>query len=257
LGIIVGLGTLVRPFALLTLIALGVALWRAGAGPREALRAVGIAAGIAVLVLIPWTARNAFAYHAFVPVSTNLGDTLCLDNSPGAYGGFRALPPECTVTNPYQGFNELPNGRNEPKENSHNLRYAVAWAVRHPGREAGLVFRRTFYGYRDDHDGLTDQTGTHGTFPPPRVRHPLRWLADVYYYVVLALALFGSRKFVHDPRRLFVLLVALSLAVVPLFLYGLIRFHIPLLPFLALGAAVTIDSLERKRNVSSRSDGTA
>jgi hypothetical protein len=30
---------------------------------------------------------------------------------------------------------------------------------------------------------------------------------------------------------------------VPIFLYGLIRFHIPLLPFLAIGAAITIDAI--------------
>jgi hypothetical protein len=38
-----------------------------------------------------------------------------------------------------------------------------------------------------------------------------------------------------------VLLVGASLAAVPIFLYGLIRFHIPLLPFFAIGAAITID----------------
>jgi hypothetical protein len=35
---------------------------------------------------------------------------------------------------------------------------------------------------------------------------------------------------------------------VPFFLYGLVRFHVPLLPFLALGAAVTVVGFSR-RNV--------
>jgi 4-amino-4-deoxy-L-arabinose transferase-like glycosyltransferase len=245
-GLAVGLSSLVRPFAMLSLIALAVAALRAGAGWREAARMFGIAAGVAVLMLVPWTIRNAFAYHAFVPVSTNLGDTLCLDNSPGAYGGFRELPPECSPPAPRSRValrpGQLRTGEFEPEQNSHDLHYAVSWALHHPGREAELVVRRAFYGYRDDHDGLTDPTGAHGNFPPSGLRNPLSRLADIYYYVVLALALVGARKFVGEPRRLFVLLVAATLAAVPLFLYGLIRFHIPLLPFLALGAAVSIDA---------------
>ena len=69
----------------------------------------------------------------------------------------------------------------------------------------------------------------------------------MYYYVVFALALPAVVRFGRDPRRLFVLLVAGSLAIVPFYLYGLPRFHVPLLPFLAIGAAVTIDALRRRR----------
>ena len=76
--------------------------------------------GLALVVLVPWTVRNAFTFHAFVPVSTNLGDTLCLDNSAGAYGGFRDLPPECSSG----GGTDSPAG-GEPARNSHNLHYAV------------------------------------------------------------------------------------------------------------------------------------
>lgn len=246
-GVVVGLSSLVRPFAMLSLIAVGLAAWRAGVSWRDAARHVGIAAGVAFLMLVPWTIRNAFAYHAFIPVSTNLGDTLCLDNAPGAYGGFRALPPECTPPAPIRsdgfrsGTDPNRDGADEAKNNSHNLRVAVSWALHHPSAEASLVFRRAFYGYRDDHDALTDLVGAHGNFPPTGIRKPFSRLADAYYYVVLVLALFGIRKFLGDPRRLFVLLVGASIAAVPIFLYGLVRFHIPLLPFLAIGAALTIN----------------
>ncbi len=245
-GVIVGLSSLVRPFAMLSLVAVAFAAWRAGVSWRATARHVGIAAGVAVLMLVPWTIRNAFAYHAFIPVSTNLGDTLCLDNAPGAYGGFRALPPECTYDPPptdagFFGAKGRRDGEFEPQQNSHNLHYAMTWAIHHPSAEASLFFRRAFYGYRDDHDALTDLVGAHGNFPPTGFRKPFGRLADAYYYVVLVLALFGIRKFLGDPRRLFVLLVGASIAAVPLFLYGLVRFHIPLLAFFAIGAAITID----------------
>jgi 4-amino-4-deoxy-L-arabinose transferase-like glycosyltransferase len=244
-GFVVGLSSLVRPFTLLSPLLLGVAMLRSGANRRDTARAVTVAMSLALLVLVPWTVRNAFTFHAFVPVSTNLGDTLCLDNSAGAYGGFRDLPPECSPP--------VTDAAGEPARNSHNLRYAVRWAVRHPLDELGLVARRTYYGYRSDHDALTDLAGASGRFPPSRVRTPLSWLADIYYFVVGLLAIAAVPKFWREPRRFFVLLMAASLAVVPLYLYGLVRFHIPLLPFLALGAAVTIDgiyeSAKRRKSV--------
>jgi hypothetical protein len=70
--------------------------------------------------------------------------------------------------------------------------------------------------------------------------------------VAAVLALVAVPKLWRDPRRLFLLIVAASLAAVPFFLYGLIRFHVPLLPFLAIGAAVTIDAI-----LSRRTAGTA
>src|SRR5438094_10325273 len=139
-GLVVGLSTLVRPFTLPLPLFLGVALLRAGASWGDVARVVGVALGVAVLVLVPWTIRNASAVHAFVPVSTNLGDTLCLDNSPGANGRFRALPPDCSPV--FAG----PSA--EAKRNSFNLHVAVRWAVHHPVREAGLLPRRFWYGYR-------------------------------------------------------------------------------------------------------------
>jgi len=177
--------------------------------------------------------------HAFVPVSTNLGDTLCLDNSPGANGGFRDPPPDCSPV--FQGASA------EGKRNSFNLHVAARWAVHHPVQEAGLLPRRLWYGYRNDHDGVGEVASGLGGAVHPLARVPLQWLADLYYWVVAGLALVAVPRFWPDARRLFVLIVAASLAAVPLFLYGLIRFHVPLLPFLALGAAVTIDAMSSRR----------
>jgi 4-amino-4-deoxy-L-arabinose transferase-like glycosyltransferase len=240
-GLIVGLSTLVRPFTLPLPIFLGLALLRAGARWVDIARVVGVSLAIAVLVLVPWTIRNSRALHAFVPVSTNLGDTLCLDHSPGAYGGFRELPIECSPV--------FPGASGEAKRNSFNLHVAVRWAVHHPGSELALLPRRFWYGYDTDHDGVAEVASTRQGGGPvqPWARVPLVVLADAYYYVVAILGLIAIPRLWRDARRLFVLLVAASLAAVPFFLYGLVRFHVPLLPFLALGAAVTIDRIVRRR----------
>jgi 4-amino-4-deoxy-L-arabinose transferase-like glycosyltransferase len=242
-GLVVGFSTLVRPFTLPLPLFLGIALLRAGARWADVARVVAIALGIAVLVLVPWTIRNSREMHAFVPVSTNLGDTLCLDNSPGAYGGFRELPAKCAP--------EFRGPKAEVKQNSHNLRVAMRWALHHPIDELELLPRRFWYGYRTDHDGVAEVASHRGGAVRPWARVPLVVVANLYYWIVAILGLVAVPKLWRDARRLFVLIVAASLAAVPFFLYGLVRFHVPLLPFLALGAAVTIEPI-----VSRRSAGT-
>ena len=41
-----------------------------------------------VVVVVPWTIRNAVELHAFVPLSTGVGPTMCPSRNPEATGGF-------------------------------------------------------------------------------------------------------------------------------------------------------------------------
>ena len=76
-GVFAGLAILTRANALVLLLPLGLAVWdgrprlsRAALGPPVVLRLV------ALLVVAPWTVRNARQFHAFIPVSTQLGSAL-------------------------------------------------------------------------------------------------------------------------------------------------------------------------------------
>jgi 4-amino-4-deoxy-L-arabinose transferase-like glycosyltransferase len=76
-GVLVGVAELTRTNALVLLIPLGIAVWQIG--PRSGWRALirpALLALAAVLVIAPWTLRNLFVLHAFVPVSTEVGYTL-------------------------------------------------------------------------------------------------------------------------------------------------------------------------------------
>lgn len=70
-GALVGLAALTRETGLLLVVALGLVVW--GAGGRRSLRAPAVLAGAAVLVVAPWTVRNAVQLDAFVPISTSGG----------------------------------------------------------------------------------------------------------------------------------------------------------------------------------------
>lgn len=76
-GVLVGLGELTRTNAAVLLIPLGLAVW--DVRPRWRARALlrpAVVVVAAALTVVPWTIRNALVFHAFVPVSTQVGYTL-------------------------------------------------------------------------------------------------------------------------------------------------------------------------------------
>jgi 4-amino-4-deoxy-L-arabinose transferase-like glycosyltransferase len=89
-GVLFGLASLTRAHGLL--LPLVVALfgrdrvWPIG---RELARSVALLYLGLALAMTPWWVRNAYAFGAFVPVSTNGGVNLWIGNNPSADGGYR------------------------------------------------------------------------------------------------------------------------------------------------------------------------
>ena len=88
-GALVGLAALTRPYGLLVLAPLVIAAW----GPARWRGAVVLVAA-ALVVIAPWTVRNAVQMDAFVPISTHTGESLAgtynhetptRDSYPGAW----------------------------------------------------------------------------------------------------------------------------------------------------------------------------
>jgi 4-amino-4-deoxy-L-arabinose transferase-like glycosyltransferase len=76
-GVLAGLAILTRANAVILLLPLALVAW--DRRPRWSLRALGppvALVAVAVLVVSPWTIRNARTLHQFVPVSTQLGSAL-------------------------------------------------------------------------------------------------------------------------------------------------------------------------------------
>jgi 4-amino-4-deoxy-L-arabinose transferase-like glycosyltransferase len=76
-GVLTGLAILTRANAMILLPLLALVAWTGR--PRMSLRALGppiALVAVAVLVVSPWTIRNARTLHHFVPVSTQLGSAL-------------------------------------------------------------------------------------------------------------------------------------------------------------------------------------
>jgi 4-amino-4-deoxy-L-arabinose transferase-like glycosyltransferase len=89
-GVLVGLASLARANGPIVALPLMAGLWLAPRRSRRSLLAPAALAVAAVLVVAPWTIRNAIVLHAFVPVSTSGGNTLY-----GTYNETSRTRPDC------------------------------------------------------------------------------------------------------------------------------------------------------------------
>jgi hypothetical protein len=197
---------------------------------------------------VPWTVRNAVRMDGFVPTSTNTGDTLCLDRSLDAKGGFRWADHEGCAD----------PGLPEVERNRENTRMAIEFVIDHPTRELEQVWRRGKLMFGSDSDGvLAVNTLGGGPVMAEDTAASLEDVADAAFDVVLVLAGAGFVVLVATGRRrrpevALVLLSMGALIAVPLLLWGNPRFHLPVSPFLAIlagGAVATGVQLFRRRPV--------
>ena len=236
-GVILALSALVRPISLMLLPVLFVVLVVAGVGWRLTIAYVGIATLAVALVLTPWTIRNVRETDSFVVISTNLGDNLCMSRRAGATGAFQSGR-ACIVR-----AGGLKRPEYEVEVNNTNIRRAVRFVKSHPLSEAKLVFLRGYRTVENDHDGLlASESYGANPFIPSVWRRILEIVANAYFFVALALGLLAVPAFLgrRRPWRLFFLLAGAALAVQPLIFFGDPRFHVPVLPFVAVLAAVLL-----------------
>ena len=238
-GALTGAAMLVRPQASLFLIALPVAMVVARLDRRRALAAFGLALATAALVIAPWTVRNAITMDAFIPISSNLGDDLCIGHNDGARGHF-AFYEECVPVEKIRG------GPAEVERSREGTRVALEHIWEHPRREAWLVLQKARFTYNGD-SGAIAAAEAYGNarFLPGGLRSALTTVADVYFFLVVALGLVGSVLMAsrRDGRSTFLLLALAAMALIPLAFFGDMRFHVPASPLFAIAAALALTRL--------------
>lgn len=239
LGMLLGAASLVRGVGFFLLPAFASTRLAEGASVRStALLTLSAAAGIA-LVLIPWMVRNQLQLGYPVMIASNGAVSLYIGNSPIATG-------EHTVaSNPhlharFGRWRRLPNPRREAETARDQTQSALAWMASHPHRVVALIPAKVYHMFRNDRAAIGWMGDAFATRFRVAVQRKIVAVVDGYYLAVLALALLGARHF--RPRDgagavavpLTVVWVTLLHAV---FFFGSNRFHVPLLPLLAVMAA--------------------
>jgi 4-amino-4-deoxy-L-arabinose transferase-like glycosyltransferase len=255
-GVLVGCAALVRPIVLVWLALIPFAFALARVGARRVFGAT-LAAWIgAAFIISPWTARNVRVMQAPILVSTNLGENLCVGHHDGAPGHF-VLRPACTARTPY-GKPDV-NPLWEVQRNADLRDQAIEFALANPGAEVGLLFKKLYFLLWHDHNGVA-AVESYGKDPlfSETTRGWLERVADGYFFVILTLGLVGFASMLWppiEPRRLWLVLAAASIAGVPILFFGHPRFHLPASPLLAVGAAFALTRGWR-RSVNSPHAGT-
>lgn len=227
---------------------------------RDVARVGGAFVVALALVLVPWTIRNAVRLHAFVPLTTNTGDNLCLGFNPDANGGF--LYNEYCITDAMY----LEGTQAEVRQNKEKTAKAFRWAIDNPTALPRLSVAKVWITMENDVDALWGlQSFGHDVFIPDRTFANMKAGANLFYRSLLLLAAVGTAFSLTRLRRspaghplLWVVLALIPAAlVVPILSFGDPRFKAPLVPSLAILAALAIDVLVERASRLRQRPGAA
>jgi 4-amino-4-deoxy-L-arabinose transferase-like glycosyltransferase len=238
-GALAGLAVLTRGQGLV-LLPVAVVFWLARDGLRSGGRSLALAALAFVLVLTPWTVRNAVVMDGFVPVATSAGINLRIGHSPDSVGNM-IWPETIDETDEGSAFYYAMQPDQETRRSEIYADRAWEYAREHPSEELDLAVQKLSWLFRSDPDEWIVQIETLGTTPvePEWLAEPLETVLAVSHYALLALAALSLPFWIARRGSSVVLLssvvVFYALFHVPFFAQP--RFHLPLLPVLAVAAA--------------------
>ncbi len=230
LGVIIGYATLVRPVMIVLLPALLVyELWAFRRFKVVILR-WSVVGFVAVLIILSWSARNLMVLGEFVPISTNGGVLFYVGNRDGASG---------TEDEPAFPFHLYPD---EVERNRAGYRMGIAFIRQHPLEFLALLPKKVYHLYACDCGAVWFSFSPEAQLPPRA--SAMKWLSQTWYLVVVLLAACGVffkewRGFLKQHGPLFFLIAGFWTAFHMPF-GGEGRFHVPLIPLLALFAGSSL-----------------
>jgi 4-amino-4-deoxy-L-arabinose transferase-like glycosyltransferase len=244
-GVLAGLAILTRANAVILLLPLALVAW--DRRPRWSLRALGppvALVAVAVLVVSPWTIRNARTLHQFVPVSTQLGSALGGTYNDDARSDKRH-PASWRSLRRVASYQDLVGDlahTNEAVLDKQLRHRAERYALDHPGYVATVAFWTTVRAL--ELDGLGWARHTAGT-----VSIDGRWANRGVYcfwlFALLAIAGAFTRLARQAPWYVWAFPALMYLSVVFLVIETP-RYRTPLDPFIVILAALAVVTAARR-----------
>ncbi|WP_394845708.1 glycosyltransferase family 39 protein [Pendulispora brunnea] len=210
-ALMLGIGALVRPQALLVAPFLGLRLWDARQGWGRVSVGAIVACALALVPVLPWTARNCRVMDGCALVSTNAGWNLAIGAFPRATGRFETLRSS-------DGCREVTG---QVQQDRCWLHYGMDQIREHPLHWLSLVPAKL--GFTFDHESFPVEylrEAKPHDWPEPR-RVAARDLLTAVHRFLLIGALFGCIAFVRRGRR-------------PIFAQGLLAAFSALLVYVAV-----------------------
>lgn len=247
-GVLAGLACLTRGQGLV-LLPIAICYWLARDGWRPALRSACLAFVAAVLLIAPWTLRNAVQLHAFIPISTNSGAALRVGHGPESIGTTKWTSDEV------DGL-DMQHAMNNPATEVHAYRVytrlAIDYALTHPSREVELTKLKLWNLYRSDAEIIPWIT-TLGATPlkPAGLDNALWRVFDIAYYTLFLAAVVSIPLWLRRrPERVLLASVFVFWTLFHIAFLAEPRYHVPLYPAFAIAVAgglwTAIDGVMRR-----------
>jgi 4-amino-4-deoxy-L-arabinose transferase-like glycosyltransferase len=255
-GLAWGAAALTRPTALaLPLVAVAwgwVPLGLMMSGRDRVRHAFVLLLGV-VLVVGPWTLRNAARLHAFVPVTTGGGRALLDSNNPVVWND-PARRGGATSTYDIEPWASRFRGLTEPASDGWARGEAIAFLRGHVRDWPAMAGAKLARFWRVTAEG----GGTGRWLRPGSPLSDVARFADpllLWSLLVLPLALWALVRTWRGPRRWFQLLPALVIAyfsAVAVVFWGALRMRVPVEPLVTVYAAAGLDDVRRRLRTRAR-----
>jgi 4-amino-4-deoxy-L-arabinose transferase-like glycosyltransferase len=234
-GVLVGMALLTRGQAA-AFLPIAALYWAGVAGWRAAIRTTVLSGIVALIIIAPWTVRNAVELNAFIPISTNSGAALRVGHAPDSIGTTRWTDDEIDG---FRMWESIYRPEWEVKGYREYTNRAVEYALTHPVDEVRLSGLKIYHLYRGD-SSTVDWLTTLGATPvgPDGFETFLRWLIDITYYVLLFGALLSMPLWLRkEPGPLLLLNTIIMWTLFHIAFLGEPRYHVPLYPVLTIAFA--------------------
>ena len=199
------------------------------------------------LIVAPWTIRNAIQLDAPVLISTNAGVDFWIGHHEDAAGDFGTTGGDALVFS----HPELDPVAREVRANNDGFRKGLTFAATHPAQELVLPFKKLFWLYYNDEEGLKWNEG-HGAqrFLPLALRATACSRSRTSTTSPCsACSCWASRRWfsLREPGRLLLVSLVAYWTLVHVVFFGDPRFHAPIMPVVALLAALAWFAANRDR----------
>ncbi len=262
-GAAIGFATLARAEGLLLgiVVAVPMFLFMVALPWRRRFALVGVTLGVALLVLVPWTVRNAVRFHAFVPVSNNSATLVDGANCDATYHGAqlglwretvtqagdaaRTLPQRVAC---FEGFDIADPHFDETKVAAKHRRDGIDYARGHLGSQPKVMAVRVLrtwalYAPRQQVNFETLEGRP----------HEWQWRGTILTWVLLPFAVAGLVLLVRRRVQVWPLAAAaISVSITAALTYGQQRFRVAAEPAMYVLAAVAIVAAVRAVRTSAR-----
>ena len=147
LGLITGIQLLIRPDMIIGIIFFaGWAVSHIKMQPRKLLfRYAGECLLVAILIVLPWTIRNAVVFHSFIPLSANGGYNLYMGNNSVALGELlqsQETPESFSEKTEIMNYSK---NHTQPELDAMLLHTALEWISDHPIDALKLAVKKFIY----------------------------------------------------------------------------------------------------------------